>query len=218
MRSGAKNNMAHSEATQKFVSLKEIRDGIVILKDGSLRAILMASSINFALKSGDEQQAILRQFQSFLNTLDFSLQLYVQSRELNIEPYLALLGSFEAGQKNDLMRVQLREYMGFIRKFTEDVDIMNKGFFVVESYTPGAVDVTKGLKSLLGGPTQKKNLLPTEIFEEHRSQLEQRIAVVEQSLRRIGIRTATLGTAEVVDLFYHIFNPNEGNRALPTAT
>ncbi len=109
-----------NERTQSFVPLEEVRDGIVLLKDGSLRAILMASSINFALKSGEEQEAILKQFQSFLNTLDFSMQIYVQSRELDINPYLALLASREAAQKNDLMKVQLREYMGFIRSFIHD--------------------------------------------------------------------------------------------------
>ncbi len=206
--------MAGTKATQAFVPLKEIRDGIVILKDGSMRSILMASSINFALKSVDEQQAILKQFQNFLNTLDFSMQLYVQSRELNIKPYLELLASHENDQKNDLMKVQLREYIGFIRSFTEDVDIMTKSFFVVISYTPATLNVAKGIKGLLSGGGSKK-LLPSDIFEEHRSQLEQRVSVVEQGLARVGIRSVVLGTSEVVDLFYHIFNPHEGSKALP---
>ncbi|MBX9906762.1 TraC family protein [Patescibacteria group bacterium] len=203
-----------TDPTQSFVPLEEIRDGVVVLKDGSLRAVLMASSINFALKSSDEQQAILSQFQNFLNTLDFSVQFYVQSRELDINPYLELLASREAGQKNDLMKVQLREYIGFIRSFAHDTDIMTKSFFVIVSYVPAKVDVSKGLKSLFGN-SKKKNVLPDDAFEEDRSQLEQRIAVVEQGLARVGVRTVTLGTNEVVDLFYHIFNPNEGKKALP---
>ena len=209
--------MKDSTATQDFVPLEEIRDGIVLLKDGSMRAILLVSSINFALKSADEQQAILLQFQNFLNTLDFSMQIYIQSRELNIEPYLALLKEREAGQRNDLMKIQLREYMDFIRSFTHDVDIMRKSFFVVISYTPATLDVKKGIVSLLGlGPSSKKKKgTPTDIFEENRTQLEQRIAVVEQGLVRIGIRTVTLGTSEIIDLFYHIFNPEEGKRELP---
>ncbi len=206
--------MAASKATQLFVPLEEVRDGIVVLKDGSMRAIMMVSSINFALKSQDEQQAILAQFQNFLNTLDFSIQFYVQSRELDIAPYLELLASREAGQINDLMKIQLREYMTFIREFTTEADIMAKSFFVIVSYTPAAVDVKKGIANLLSGGSKKKTL-PTEAFEEHRMQLEQRVAITTQGLARIGVRAVVLGTNEIVDLFYHIFNPFEGKKALP---
>lgn len=206
--------MATSKATQSFVPLEEIRDGIMVLKDGSMRAILMASSINFALKSQDEQQAILAQFQNFLNTLDFSIQFYVQSRELDIGPYLELLASRESAQINDLMRIQLREYMNFIREFTEEVDIMAKSFFIVISYTPAKVNVTKGITNLLSGKRQGAEL-PAAAFEEHRTQLEQRVSIATQGLARIGVRTVLLGTNEIVDLFYHIFNPHEGKKALP---
>lgn len=205
--------MATGKATQSFVPLQEVRDGIIILKDGSMRAIMMASSINFALKSADEQQAILAQFQNFLNTLDFSIQFYVQSRELDIGPYLELLASREKSQTNDLMRIQLREYMNFIREFTEEVDIMAKSFFVVISYAPAKVDVSKGIQNLLKG--KRDTALPSAAFEEHRSQLEQRVAITTQGLARIGVRTVILGTDEVVDLFYHIFNPHEGKKAMP---
>jgi len=124
-----KSMATSTPAAQQFVPLREVRDGIVLMKDGGMRAILMASSINFALKSEDEQQAILGQFQQFLNTLDFSLQIYVQSRELDITPYLELLRAREPGQDNDLMRVQLREYIGFIEHFTTETDIMTKSFW-----------------------------------------------------------------------------------------
>ena len=207
--------MANAKASQGFVPIREIRDGIAILEDGSMRAILMASSINFALKSHDEQEAILKQFQSFLNTLDFSLQLYVQSRELDINPYLERLAALEKAQRNDLMRVQLREYIGFIRSFTHDVDIMTKSFFAVISYTPSVVNVGKGIGALFGTTTKQKKNASASNFEEHRTQLEQRIAIVEQGLARVGVRTVVLGTQEVVDLFYHIFNPHEGKKAMP---
>ena len=199
-------------SAQSFVPLKEIRDGIAILRDGNLRGILMVSSINFALKSHDEQVAILAQFQSFLNTLDFSLQISVQSRRLNIEPYLELLHTKEAGQDNDLMRIQLREYIEFIRTFTTEVDIMAKSFFVVVPYSPAGVDVERGLSSLLssGKIDQATN---DERFMEHRSQLEQRISVVEQGLARIGVRSIPLGTNEIIELFYHLFNPGDEHHA-----
>lgn len=201
-------------ATQKFVPIQTVRDGIAILKDGSMRAILMVSSINFALKSQDEQHAILSQFQAFLNTLDFSMQIYVQSRELDIKPYLELLRGRESSQDNDLMKVQLREYIGFVENFTSEVDIMTKSFFVVISYSPATLDVKGGITKIFSKKDVDPQVAQTR-FEENRTQIEQRIAVVEQGLNRIGVRTVMLGTDEVVELFYHLFNPGEHNSALP---
>ena len=206
-----------STAAQKFVPVKEVRDGIAILDDGSMHITLIASSINFALKSADEQRAILGQFQKFLNTLDFSLQIYVQSRELDIKPYLDLLATREERQDNDLMKTQLREYIGFIRSFTEDVDIMAKSFFVSVPYSPAKVNVGKSVKGIGGlfkkGKKQDAATLDTARFEEHRSQLEQRVTIVQQGLGRVGVRSIPLGTEEVVDLFYHLFNPGETSKA-----
>lgn len=206
----------NSNATQKFVPLAEVRDGIAILKDGSMRAILIASSVNFALKSEDEQRAILSQFQAFLNTLDFSLQLYVQSRELDIKPYLELLRAREPQQDNDLMRVQLREYIGFVENFTKEVDIMTKSFFVVVPYTPPVLNVKRGLSGIFPGKgTRNDPALAQTRFEEHRTQIEQRLSVVEQGLNRIGVRTIALGTDEVIELFYHLFNPFDQGGSAP---
>ncbi len=134
--------------TQDFVPLRDIKDNVVILKNGQLNMVLLASSINFALKSVDEQEAVLRQFQSFLNTIDFSLQIYVQSRRLNIQPYLELLQSREQKQDNDLMRIQLREYIQFVKTFTTEVDVMSKSFFVVVPYTPVAANLQTNIKDL----------------------------------------------------------------------
>ena len=127
--------------TQDFVPIRDIKQNVVILKDGRMCSILLASSINFALKSLDEQRAILGQFQTFLNTLDFSIQLYIQSRRLDIEPYLDQLREREPLQDNDLMKIQLREYMSFIKTFTTEVDVMSKNFFIVVPYSAKSVDV-----------------------------------------------------------------------------
>lgn len=200
--------MPTSNATQHFIPIKDIRDGIVVLKSGQLCMVLLASSVNFALKSADEQKAILSQFQSFLNTLDFSMQIYVQSRQLDIRPYLELLRGLEGGQDNDLMRVQLREYIEFIQTFTSEVDIMAKNFFVVVPYTPTSIDVKEGLRGIISRGNKEKEIDPAR-FQEHRTQLEQRVAVVEQGLTRIGVRTIPLGDTELVELYYHLFNPTE---------
>ena len=208
--------MATGQApTQDFVSIRDIRDTVVIQKNGQMTMILLASSINFALKSLDEQRAVLSQFQEFLNTIDFSLQIYMQSRRLNIEPYLKLLSGLEGNQDNDLMRVQLREYIEFIRTFTTDVDVMSKNFFVVVSYTPSIVTLKKGLGSILS-PGSSASALPTDtVFEEHRLQLEQRLSLVVDGLARIGVRTITLEKDELVELFYHIYNPDNPTGSAP---
>lgn len=202
-------------STQNFVPVKDIKEGVVILKNGQMCMVLLASSINFALKSTDEQRAILGQFQAFLNTIDFSLQIYVQSRRLDIKPYLDLLASREPEQDNDLMRIQLREYMEFVRTFTTEVDIMSKNFFIVIPYTPVGLNINKNITNLFG----KKSPLPTTEqgkFEEHRTQLEQRVVVVEQGMSRIGVRTIPLQNEELVELYYHIFNPGDISGSAPT--
>ncbi len=201
-------------ATQDFVSIKEIKDGVVTLKSGQMCAVLLASSVNFALKSADEQQAILMQFQTFLNTLDFSIQIYMQSRRLNIEPYLELLRGREKDQYNDLMRIQLREYIEFIHTFTTEVEIMSKSFFVVIPYTPAPVNITGSFTSLFS-PKKKGNQIEMRM-EERRTQLEQRINVVEQGLSRTGIRTIPLGTDDLVELFYHVYNPSDISGSAPS--
>lgn len=200
-------------STQNFVPVRDIKDGIVTLKDGQMVMILLASSINFALKSTDEQTAILRQFQSFLNTIDFSLQIYIQSRRLDINPYLEQLAAREPEQDNDLMRIQLREYMDFVRTFTNEVDVMSKNFFVVIPYSPLAVDIKSNFSSIIGKP--KSETHTTERFAEHRTQLEQRLSVVEQGLNRVGVRTAVLQNDELVELYYHIFNPGDAGTTAP---
>ena len=208
--------MAKAQAvTQDFVSVRDIRDNVVIQKNGQMTMILLASSINFALKSLDEQQAVLQQFQQFLNTLDFSLQIYIQSRRLNIEPYLSLLSDLDVKQDNDLMRVQLREYIEFIRTFTQDVDVMSKNFFVVIPYTPNRANLTKGITNLFS-PKQGNYALPNDNqFEEHRIQLEQRVGVVTEGLARVGVRTITLQKDDLVEMFYHLYNPSDPTGSAP---
>ncbi len=207
----------NAKATQDFVSIQEVRDGTLVLKDGSLRAILLVSSINFELKSADEQQSILYQFQNFMNSLDFSIQIFVQSRRLDIRPYVALLEGRYKEQTNDLMKVQVEEYISFIKKFTESTNIMTKSFFVVVSYFPPTLNAKSGfLGNLLGGG--KVKTVQNTQFEEQRTQLEQRVSVVEQGLVRTGVRAARLGTEEVVELFYKLFNPGDTNKPIIPTT
>ncbi|MBY0472956.1 hypothetical protein K2Q00_01550 [Patescibacteria group bacterium] len=202
-----------AQATQDFVPIKEVRNGIVILKDGSMRALLMASSINLALKSQDEQNAIIGQFQNFLNSLEFTVQFFVESRDLDIRPYLAILEERYVAELDDLMKIQIREYISFIKDFTARSNIMSKNFFIVVPYDPALVGRGKGvagaLSALVPSKNSSNNVLTDEQFEQYRTQLEQRVSVVEQGLVRTGVRVAPLGTEEIIELFYKLFNPGE---------
>lgn len=206
--------MAKGTATQQFVPIERVRDGIVILKTGELRAILITNSLNLALKSEDEQQAVLSQFQNFLNSLDFPVEFFIQSRKLNIKPYMDLLQERSKLVKEDLLKIQIHEYMGFISRFTEESNIMTKHFFITVPYFNQNTQSinTSTLLSFGGGGAQKTN---QDTFESARIQIEQRVATVIQGLSRFGLRAQRLGTEEVVELFYKLFNPSEGDRAAP---
>ncbi|MBT3730261.1 hypothetical protein HON59_02870 [bacterium] len=204
-----------SKSTQEFVEVKEVRDGIVVLKNGSLRSILMTSSVNFALKSADEQTSLLLQFQNFLNSLDFSVQIFIQSRKLDIRPYIALLEERHKAQVTDLMRIQIREYIEFIKNFTESANIMSKSFFVVVSYSPSTFSVKDGVMGIIKSKNKSEIKDKNKNFEESRTQLEQRMSVVEQGLLRTGVRSARLGTEETIELLYKMFNPGELEKPIP---
>jgi len=213
------NEQVKAQATQDFVPIQEVRDGIVVLKDGSLRTLLMASSINLALKSQSEQEAIIAQFQNFLNSLEFTVQFFIESRDLDIRPYIALLEDRYVAELDDLMKIQIREYITFIKDFTERSNIMSKNFFIVVPYDPALVTRNTGIGGTLSAFFSVKKAPDTEValdtqFEEYRTQLEQRVAVIEQGLIRTGVRIVPLGTEEVIELFYKLFNPGELEKPL----
>jgi hypothetical protein len=196
--------------TQKFVPVKEIRDGIIILKDGGYRGVLICSAVNFGLKSAEEQHAIISGFQNFLNTLDFSIQIIVNSRRMDIRPYLSFLQGITADQKSELMRIQLREYIEFIRSFVDQTNIMTKLFYVVVPYSPHVTSAAASTMSFLRHDDAKaKSAATSTSFEEDRAQLEQRLSLVAGGLSGTGVRAVTLGTEEVIELLYRSFNPGE---------
>ena len=199
--------MATPKATQSFVPVEEVRNGIIILKEDGYRGVLMCSSMNFFLKSEDEQRGIIGGFQNFLNTLDFSVEILVHSRKMDIRPYLALLESKMETQTSELMRLQLREYLAFIRNFMDSSDIMTKLFYVVVPYTPAiASAVTSSIPFLQKKATPTEQAGPSN-FDEHRIQLEQRMGLVASGLQNAGIRAVPLGTEELIELLYRSFNP-----------
>jgi len=200
------DNYSGAGSSQNLVPIKEIRDGVVIMRDGSLRTVIMASSVNFALKSTEEQQSIIYQFQNFLNSLNFDVQIVVQSRKFDISPYINLLENKEKEQTNDLLKIQTKEYMQFIKTFTEQYDIMTKNFFVVIRYSPMKIG-----KGFLKKSTKKSDITS---FETSRSQMEQRVGVVQQGLVRCGVRVVQLGTEELIEVYYQLFNPGSSEKRI----
>ncbi len=207
-----------TKATQDFISIREIRDGVVILNNGEMRGVMIASSINFSLKSADEQTAILLQYQNFLNSLDFDVQIFIQSRKLDIRPYLDLVEERLKIQTNELIKIQTREYMEFIKSFTESTNVMTKSFFLIVPYSPPVFQDSQSYikKFSFFGKKENENKAQKKVdsFEENKLQLEQRMEVVTQGLSRFGVNTAFLGTEELVELYFRVFNP--GERDIPS--
>jgi len=204
-----------TKSTQEFIPIKEIRDGVLVLKDGSMHMIMMASTLNFALKSEDEQTAIIMQYQNFLNSLDFSVQFFIQSRKLKIDSYIELLNEAEKNQDNDLMRIQVKEYIEFIKNFVKMTNVVAKSFYISVPYSTTAIEIKKSpIGSLIGGLSKKTVKEKDDRFEENKMQLQQRADIVSQGLSRVGVRVAPLNTEELIELFYELFNPGEGEKAL----
>lgn len=202
--------MLKAKATQDFVPIREVRDGIIVLKDDSLRAILLVNSINLFLKSDDEQQATIFQFQNFLNSLEFPVQISVQSRKLDIRHYLSILEERMRVQNEPLLKIQTKEYIQFIRDFTDSVSIMTKNFFVIIPYTTINLAPQTGIfKKLFGQKGQEQEAREKLDFEEKRSQIEQRVGVIQSGLAQCGIKSAQLDTEEVIEVFYKVFNPGD---------
>ncbi|MBI2038813.1 MAG: hypothetical protein HYT22_00815 [Candidatus Niyogibacteria bacterium] len=202
-------NPTKGKAAQEFVPIREIRDGVMITDDHHMHMVLMASALNFGLRSADEQEAITAQYQNFLNALDFSVEIIIQSRHLNIEPYLETLREAERAQSNDLLKIQTREYIEFVRTFVQTTKIVTKNFYIVVSFAPPAIEIGKGVRGMFGGKPADAKRFDDAKFEEYRSQLWQRVETVSGALASTGVRTVPLNTEELVELFYGYFNPGE---------
>ena len=201
--------MAEAASATQFLAIDTIREDVIVLKEGGLRMVLMCSSLNFALKSADEQDAITFQYESFLNSLDFSLQFVIHSRKLNISPYIESLRARQKDEDNELLKIQINEYIDFITSFVEMTNIMSKTFYAVVPFTPSILE-QKGFASGIVGMFKTKKI-STDVgpFEEQKNQLWQRVEAVISGLRRIGIRSVALNTEELIELFYGLYNPSE---------
>lgn len=204
------------QSSQDFLEIQQIKEGVLVLKNGAIRGILMVSSINFALKSAEEQSAIIYAFQSFLNSLDFTCQIVIQSRNLNITPYLDKIKILEENQENELLKTQTSAYIDFIKDLVSGDSIMTKNFYVAVPYTISEVlGVGAGLKSInpmasFGKKkTEAEKQLSDEDFEKCKNQLWQRMEFLAMGLKRCGLEVMPLTTPELIELFWSIHHPAE---------
>ncbi|MBL7154950.1 MAG: hypothetical protein ISS88_00380 [Candidatus Portnoybacteria bacterium] len=196
-----------SSSIQQHLAIKEIRDDVIVLKSGGLRAILMTSSINFALKSTEEQDAIVYRYQNLLNSLDFPVQIVVASRKFDITPYIKILEQKQAQQENELLKIQTSEYIDFIKELTEMTNIMTESFYLVIPYSPSIAKKAGFLGKFFGGG-KKQPAAQEEKFQELKNNLWQRMDFVVSGLRGIGLKAVPLKTEELVELFYKLYNPS----------
>jgi len=196
-------------STQEFLEIDQVRDGIIILKNKGLRAVLMVSSLNFSLKSEEEQNAIVYQYQNFLNSLDFSCQIVIQSRRLNLTGYLDKIDALAAKEKNELFKAQITEYRRFLEEIIQNGNIMQKSFYVV---VPFSISETQAESGQGFRPLPKIPTLTEEEFQRAKSQIAQRVEFVSLGLRSCGLDTVFLNTLELIELFWGLYHPLEAER------
>lgn len=210
MATASKNNKKSKKpSTQSHLPIAEIKDGVVVLRDGTLRSVLLVSSINFALKSEDEQNAIVAAYVGFLNSLDFPLQIVIQSRQLQIQPYIDKLIQLEREQKNELLQIQIADYRAFIQELVDLGEIMTKRFYVVVPYDPLS-NKKKGFftrfREVLKPALTVR--LKEERFRDRKGDLDLRVRQVVSGLESMGLTVVELDTQALIELYYSTYNPD----------
>ncbi len=198
-----------TSATQKLLDVLEIKEDVIVLKNGSVRAVLAVSAINYDLKSTDEQEAIIGQYQNFLNSLDFPLQILISSRKINMGDYLKYVDDKAKELDNELLKLQISEYKQFINQLVSVSNIMDKNFYIIIPFSPIESSKKGFFNNVLNSFNPKKNILDKrENFETYKNQLFQRVDHVIAGLSGIGLRLAPLQTQDLIELVYNSYNPN----------
>lgn len=196
-------------STQRFLDIAEIRDDMVILNDGTVRAVLLVSSINFALKSPDEQEAIIQSYMTFLNGLEYPIQISIQSRKMNIDAYLARLLEQQKKTENDLLRTQILDYRSFVSELVDLGQIMQKRFYIVLPYDP-ITNKRKNFFSRLSealSPTAASRLSKKQVADRI-EQLSRRTEILQGELSSMGLTSARIDTQSLIELYYDAYNPD----------
>jgi len=205
-------------SAQNALLISELRDNMVIMSDGSFRAIITCKSINFDLMSSREREGVEYAYQSFLNSLTFPIQILVRSQRVDIAPYLDRLDTLRRSQDNMLLGVLMDNYIDFIDQLAQEANIMDKSFFVVIPYYPAgdldsAVNASKNLFSSLFKPQQQANIkINAEVYTKAKDELQNRTNTVLSGLFQMGVRSVQLNTKELAELYYNFYNPDTAVR------
>lgn len=208
---GKKNRQEASKSTQTHLRFGEIRDNTLVLKNGGLRAVIKTSSINFNLKSENEQNAIIYSYQNFLNSLEFPIQILVRSKKLDIDNYIEQVKKLSEKQENPLLKEQTIEYAEYVKRLVEYADIMEKEFYVVVPYDAGRADTGSKIQSFFQRLSPKDTYGDIKKrrseFNKLKKQLTQRVNTVKAGLENCGLKTEELETLDIIELFYNSYNP-----------
>ena len=203
-----KNSNKVNQATQNFLNIAEIKDDTVVLKDGGVRAVLLVSSVNFALKGQDEQNALIQAYVGFLNSINFPLQIVIQSRNLNIDGYLGKLKNIEKEQTNELLRRQIADYTDFLRELLDLGQIMTKKFFVAVPFSGVSQEKKKFFSQLADALSPARTIsLSKKRFENYKDELDKRVDYVASGLSSMSLKTVRLDTQSLIELYYNTYNP-----------
>ncbi len=200
--------MIETASSQAIIAIDTIRDGIIILKGGGLRALLETDGINFVLKSPEEQQGIISAFQELLTSADFPVQLAIYSQHANLDAYVASIQELKTTETNDLLKAQIDDYTKFLSSFTEQYNVMNKRFIVTIPYDTPVLNASL-VGKLSGTQQQQKPELTEEEFSRGAAQLQTRMNMVINALSRVGLDIKQLDTRALVELFYNLYNPQQ---------
>lgn len=207
-------------STQNALQIAEIRDGIVIMNDGSFRSVVMTKSINFDLMSGEEKEMIEFGYQGFLNSLYFPIQIFIRSQKVDLRPYLEKLDKIRQEHDNMLLALLMEDYLGFIENLSYQTNIMDKKFYIVIPYFPVA-DVQKaitqsknffsGLKGLFSN-TEQRVTINEQDLNAAKDELRNRVQAVLGGLQQTGVQGLPLDTQELIELYYDTYNPDTATR------
>lgn len=205
--------------TQNSLLISEIRDNMVIMNDGSFRAVIACKSINFDLMSSREREGVEFSYQNFLNALYFPVQIFIRSQRVDIGPYIDRLANIRRSQDNMLLNVLMDDYINFIDALSQEANIMDKSFFVVIPFFPGGGDIGNVIKQSQGFFTkifQKPQASATKIdqasYTKAKDEIKNRVDSVTSSLFQIGVRSVQLNTKELGELYYNVYNPDTALR------
>ena len=208
----ATNNARAGKSTQNSLLISEIKDGVVIMTDGSIRGVILGSAINFDLMSPQEQNSVEYAYQGFLNSLHFSIQIVIKSQKIDLTGYLEKLQGLRSEQSNELLGLLMEDYIANIRALIDEVNIMDKQFYVVVPFFPAETGKKSSNTLLAGikGSFQPPALITVteDDFKKYKIELSQRMSLVSSGMGQMGIRAIALGTQELIDLYYGWYNPD----------